>query len=198
MVKSRFARLLAVAGVAALAPLLGATSAHAATYIGTYALYNDTTGKCADLPNYGSNPLNTPVTQFNCTLGAADNQMWDLEYTRTVNGTPLYQFRNVKSNYCLDLPDYGSAPAGTRLSTYYCSSNPASDNQEWYLNDVTGHQDYEIVNYQDGLCLDVSGWARDGSDLANNLPLTVYPCYNSSWTGGYISGFDDHLWRLAS
>ncbi|MEV7394620.1 MULTISPECIES: RICIN domain-containing protein [unclassified Streptomyces] len=198
MPRARFARLLAVAGVAALMPLAGASSAHAATYVGIYALYNDTTGKCADLPNYGPNPLNTPVTQYNCTLGTADNQMWDLEYTRTDNGVRLYQFVNDKSGYCLDLPNYGSDPAGTKLYTYTCNSNPASDNQEWYFNDVTGNGDYEIVNDKDGLCLDVSGLAGDGTDLANNLPLTVYPCYNSSWTGGYISGYDDHLWKLAS
>ncbi|MDH6133027.1 hypothetical protein P3T37_002421 [Kitasatospora sp. MAA4] len=159
-------------------------------------MYNDTTGKCADLPNYGSNPPNSPVTQYNCNLGSGDNQMWDLQPTRVVNGTQLYEFVNDKSGLCMDLPNYGYEPAGTHVYIYGCNSNPAADNQEFYLNDVTGNGDYEVVNYDDGLCLDVAGWASDGSDRANGLPLTVYPCYNSAWTGGYIPGYDDHLWKL--
>jgi hypothetical protein len=29
--------------------------------------------------------------------------------------------------------------------------------------------------------------------MSNDLPLTVYPCYDPSWDGG---GYDDHLWTL--
>lgn len=135
------------------------------------------------------------MTQYNCNLGSGDNQMWDFQPTRVMNGTQLFEFVNDKSGLCMDLPNYGSDPAGTHVYTYYCNSNPAADNQEFYLNDVSGNGDYEVVNYSDGLCLDVSGWASNGSDLANNLPLTVYPCYNSSWANG---GYDDHLWELHS
>ncbi len=43
--------------------------------------------------------------------------MWNVEVTRYINGMPLYQFVNDKSGYCLDLPDYGTVPAGTPLCT---------------------------------------------------------------------------------
>ncbi|GAA2994808.1 hypothetical protein GCM10010519_30010 [Streptomyces lactacystinicus] len=191
------ARFLAAAGVAALLPLSFASNAHAATYLQTVALENVTTGKCADLPGYGWNPLDTRVGQYNCSYGVYDNQMWNLEQTRTVDGRPLYRFANAKSGYCLDLPDYGAAPAGAPVSVYTCNSDPANDNQEWYLVDVVGNGGYEIVNYRNGLCLDVAGWAGDGSDRANDLPLTVYPCYDSSWHGGVYDGYDDHIWRFA-
>jgi len=184
------ARFLAAAGVATLLPVAFASDAHAATSVGIYALYNNSTGKCADLPNFGWNPADTPVTQYTCTLGSGDNQMWDMQQTRTVNGLALFQFVNVKSGYCLDLPDYGAVPAGTRLSTYACSTDPAADNQEWYLNDVTLDGGYEIINYQDNLCLDVAGLARFGTDRADDLPLTVYTCYTTA------DGYDDHIWRF--
>jgi hypothetical protein len=62
---------------------------------------------------------------------------------------------------------------------------------------ANGGTGYEVINYKDGLCLDVSGWAglpgKVSADTANNLPLTVYPCYNSAWGN---NGYDDHLWEL--
>ncbi|MFE2175046.1 RICIN domain-containing protein [Kitasatospora sp. NPDC059462] len=189
-------RLLA-AGAAALLPFTFASDAHAATYLQTIALYNVTTAKCVDLPGYLWNPLDTPVSQYSCQTGRWDNQMWRLERTRTVDGRPLYQFANDKSGYCLDLPDYGAAPLGARVSVYTCNANPEYDNQEWYLVDVVGNGGYEVVNYKNGLCLDVAGWAGDLSDRANDLPLTVYTCYDSSWRGGVYDGYDDHVWRFA-
>ncbi|MFJ9609104.1 RICIN domain-containing protein [Kitasatospora sp. NPDC101176] len=196
MPRPRIARFLAAAGVAALLPLSFAADAHAATYLQTISLMNVTTMKCADLPGYGWNPVDTRVSQYPCRPGRDDNQMWRLERTRTVDGRALYQFANDKSGYCLDLPDYGAAPAGAPVTVYTCASDPATDNQEWYLVDVVGNGGYEIVNYKSGLCLDVAGWAGDGSDRADDLPLTAYPCYDSSWHGGVYEGYDDHIWRF--
>lgn len=147
---------------------------------------NSWTGQCADLPNYGAPSLNAPVNQYTCNDTTADNQLWYLVPTRTAGGYQLFEFVNAKGGLCLDLPNYGSDPIGTHVSVYTCNSNPANDNQEWYSPDGL-----QLINYKDGLCLDVSGWASDGSDQALNLPLTVYPCYNSAWANG---GFDDHLW----
>ncbi|GAA2117951.1 hypothetical protein GCM10009759_64810 [Kitasatospora saccharophila] len=107
----------------------------------------------------------------------------------------LYQFVDTKSGYCLDLPGYESATAGSRVSIYPCNSQPWNDNQEWYLEDATGNLEYEIVNYKNGLCLDVAGWAGDAGNKANDVPLTVYTCENGGW-GGDTPGYDDHLWRL--
>ncbi|MFE2109439.1 RICIN domain-containing protein [Kitasatospora sp. NPDC059463] len=192
---SRATRFLATAGVAALLPLAFASQAQAAVYIGNFALYNVSTGKCADLPGYGWNQPDSPVNQYGCALGTGDNQMWDVIETRLVNGLHLFKFVNSKSQYCLDLPGYGAAPTSSRLSVYTCAPDPETDNQEWYLVPVTGDGGNEIVNYKNGLCLDVWGLAADGSDRADDLPLTVYPCYNSSWGGG---GYDDHIWRFVN
>jgi hypothetical protein len=167
----------------------------------SYAIVNMWTGKCVDLPNYGSVGINTPVTQYDCnTSMSGDNQTYQFVYTRTVGSTPLYELRNDKSGLCLDLPNYGSNPAGTHVATYYCAANPAGDNQEFSLTNVydssSNYLGTLLQNYASGgLCLDVSNWASNGSDAANNLPLTIYPCYDSSWAN---YGFDDHLWGLLS
>ncbi|QUQ64836.1 RICIN domain-containing protein [Kutzneria sp. CA-103260] len=133
--------------------------------------------------------------QYYCNDTSADNQLWYLHPTRAVGSTQLYEFVNAKGGLCLDLPNYGSDPAGTHLSVYYCNSSPKDDNQEWELVDLTGNGDYLVVNFRDNLCLDVSGWASDNSDQALDVPLTVYPCYNGSWANG---GYDDHVWSLLS
>jgi hypothetical protein len=147
---------------------------------------------CADLPGYGWDPPNTPVNQYTCNGTSGDNQLWNVVDTRQASGHSLFELLNVASGQCLDPPDYGSNPAGTHLYIYYCNSNPANDNQEWF-SDTAPPNGLEIVNYKSGLCLDVSGWASNRSDEALNLPLTLYPCYNPSWAN---SGWDDHIWNL--
>jgi len=189
MPKPKFARLLAMAGVAALLPLASASNAHADSVVMTYLIYNVRTGKCVDLPSFGWNPVDTPVTQYTCAAGGGDNQMWFSHETRTVDGDPLYQLVNSASGLCLDLPSYGAAPAGSRVATYTCNSSPENDNQEWILDEV-GPGSYLIVNYKNKLCLDVSGDAYNGGDLANDLPLTVYYCQNLN------NDYDDHIWAF--
>ena len=106
---------------------------------------------------------------------------------------PLYYFQTYKGGWCLDPPGYGADPAGSHLDVYPCQyGNPGADNQEWRIQGVYA-DGYEIINAQSGLCLDVSGWLSNSSDTANNLPLTLYPCYNSSWDG---NGYDDHIWSF--
>ncbi|MFI6597253.1 RICIN domain-containing protein [Nonomuraea sp. NPDC050536] len=202
-------RFLAVGVLTALTPITSAVSAHAASStISTvgFAFYNEATGRCADLPNYGSNPINTPVTQYsvipgNCTVGSGDNQTWDLRHTRDVNDLPLWEFVNLASDLCMDVPNFGDNPAGTRVSIFKCAQDhPELDNQEFYLTRVTQFG-YLIVNWKSHLCLDVSGWASDGSDRANNLPLTLYNCAvppsDPHYYGGSVPGYDDHLWQLS-
>ena len=176
---------------------------------GSQVFENNVTGLCMDLPNYGAVGPNTAVSQYYCnTSESGDNQDWHLVPTRSVNGTQLYEIVNDKSNLCLDLPNYGSDAAGTHLYVYYCNSNPANDNQEWSVWTIssggqavgTAFENFKssgsaIVNpFNGGECLDVSGWASDGSDFAENLPLTIYGCYNGSWGNG---GWDDHLWNFS-
>lgn len=171
----------------------------------SFALGNTWTGLCMDLPNYGSVGVNTPLSQYGCnTSESGDNQDWHTVTTHSVDGRELFQFVNDKSNLCLDLPNYGSEPPGTQLYTYYC--NTSNDNQEWYADDAFYNGIYigtVFLNFKSsgsaivdprvgGQCLDVSGWASDGSDLAPNLPLTIYNCFDPSWAN---YGFDDHLWE---
>jgi hypothetical protein len=145
-------------------------------------------------------PVNTAVWQDTCYNGVGDNQEWGMLDTRVVDGLQLFVLVNAKSQPCLDLPGCGDAPSGGAVSIYTCNSNSANDNQEWclvqYSNVPSG--DYAIVNYKDGLCLDVKGWASSGSDMRGETPLDVFPCTGDSdpWLGGPCPGYDDHLWTL--
>lgn len=196
-------RILTVLAAVALPLALSSVPAHAADTADPIVFQNEWEGKCADLPYYGSPAVDAPVTQYNCNFTTSDNQIWYFQQTRTVGSTQLYRFQLYKGGQCLDLPNYGAEPAGTHLEVYPCASNPANDNQEWYLRYVSnaenGGTGYEVINYKDGLCLDVSGLAGQpgeaSSDTANNLPLTVYPCYNASWGN---NGYDDHVWDLVA
>jgi hypothetical protein len=203
-------RAAAAAALAAGALLASQTAAMAATGpqgmstsavnlpTGPVSLFNQSTGKCADLSGGGWNPPNTLVQQWHCDFSSNDNMQYYVVPTRTVDGPlgplSLVEFINIKSGQCLDLPGGGSVPATTQVSIYPCAGDPAQDNQEWYLND-TGTGNYEIVNYKDNLCLDAAGWASDGSDQGDGKQLTVYPCYSQAWANG---GYDDHLWNLRS
>jgi hypothetical protein len=196
MLKCHIKRILPILGVLAIVPISIPANAGAATGdaiapdYSLAVLFNTWTGKCADLPGYDVSSLNAPVTQYTCDSTSADNQLWHTTPTRSVNGIQLYEFVNAKGGLRLDLPDYGSDPARTHLYVYYCNAVPANDNQEWYLQSVPGSVGYLVRSYKDGLCLDASGHASDGSDLANGLPLTAYSCFNSSWANG---GYDDHI-----
>ncbi|WP_194908434.1 RICIN domain-containing protein [Catenulispora rubra] len=195
-------RLPVLAAVVGLA--LSATSPASASTT-TFTLVNAQTGYCADLPGAYAPTLNDQLQQHDCIWGSGDNQMWYLQQVGTAaNGTiPLYWIRNTLStppaggNLCLDLPGYGSDPAGTSVYTYNCTTPAGNDNQEWeVLPVITSGGTYlgsEIRNYSDGLCLDVAGWASDGSDQVDDAKLTVYTCSNQAWAD---HGFDDHLWYM--
>lgn len=200
MASRKFVHLLAVAGIAALAPLTGSTSAIAATSAGNYELYNQYTDQCADVPGYGADASGSPVNQYDCNNDqSADNQQWGMLNTRVVGGNQLFVLVNVKSQLCMDLPGYGSVPNGADVSLYACNSNSADDNQEWYRQEIIPNA-WLIVNYKNpDLCLDVAGWAHDDSDMAPNARLTAYTCdgpaSDSNWDG-YVAGYDDHLWAF--
>ena len=89
--------------------LLGISGAPAnALAPGPVILYNFTTGKCADLPGYGTPKMNDPVTQYNCNFSAVgDNQAWDMVQVGN-NGYRLYYFQTDKGGWCLDPPGYGA------------------------------------------------------------------------------------------
>lgn len=198
MASHKLARLLAVAGIAALVPLTGASSAQAATSAGNWVLYNQYTDQCADVAGTGADGGDTPVWQDECAYSqSGDNQVWGMENTRSVSGHQLFVLVNVKSQLCMDLPGTGSPANGTAVVLDTCASNSADDNQEWYRTEVIPNA-WLIVNYKNpNLCLDVSGWAYNDTDMANRAALTVYTCSgpasDPTWDG-YVAGYDDHLW----
>ncbi len=205
MASRKLVRRLAVLGITTVLPLTLMPSAHAMD-AGNYYLNNDWTGQCADLPGTDAVTSGTGVIQDTCLYnGSSDNQEFGLLTTRNINGTQLYEFVNVKSQLCLDLPGTGSDAPGTAVSLSTCNPNQAADNQEWYLDSFDGGLDQDlIVNYASGECLDVKGWASlgtaTGSDWFNRQPLTIYTCSGSGspWGGSYEDGtfWDDHVWNL--
>ncbi|WP_180357003.1 RICIN domain-containing protein [Streptomyces sp. TLI_146] len=170
------------------------TQAQARTAAGTAVnFYNVATGWCVDLPNYGAT-YNSNVYQYPCDYTSADNQQWELVPTRSVNvgGTlqDLFLIRNVKSRQCMDLPSTGDNPATTPVWMHNCISS--GDNQEWFV--MPGNSGgWYYVNLASNKCLDVPGWAHDGTDRGNGSPLTIYPCWHEGWAW---DGADDHLWIL--
>ena len=181
--------------LAGVAGLLGAPGGPAKAGVTAWVFDNYYTGKCMDLPGYGTPHMNEPVTQYNCNFSAiGDNQAWYFNQVGTDgSGNPLYLLQTYKGGWCLDPPGYGADPAGTHLQVYPCTyGNPSADNQEFYFRTVYADGAFEIINAKSGLCLDVSGWLSNGTDQANDLPLTLYTCQNSSWAG---NGYDDHLWQ---
>ncbi|OAR22806.1 hypothetical protein A8W25_24860 [Streptomyces sp. ERV7] len=155
--------------------------------------YNVATEWCADLPNYGAT-YNSYVYQHACDYTSGDNQQWEIVPTRSVDvgGTrqDLFLIRNVKSRQCMDLPGSGANPATTPIWMHKCIAT--DDNQEWFF--MPGNSGgWYYVNLAANMCLDVPGWARDGSDKGNPNPLTIYPCWDKDWA---FDGADDHLWIL--
>ncbi|MFI1172838.1 RICIN domain-containing protein [Streptomyces melanogenes] len=154
--------------------------APAATTYGPYLVKNVVTGKCIDLPNYGAGAVNGPVNEYTCNGTSGDNQLFYWDYVgNSSNGYPLYNLRNAKDNLCLDVPNYGSVNAGTKVSEYYCNQT-TGDNQLY--GRVDRSDGFWLVNLASGLCLDVDG-VRTGGD---NARLTLY----------YCSDNDDHHWTI--
>ncbi|MGQ4390420.1 RICIN domain-containing protein [Streptomyces sp. SAS_270] len=191
MSRRRLFQVLNGAAAAVLSVVFVVQPAHAASPV---VLTNTSTWKCADLPGTGAVPAGTPVAQYKCINSYDDNQQWTLVPTRTIGDTNYYEIVNVQSRQCLDLPGYRQVAATTRVSTYWCNWVPDNDNQEWGLGGARGRDgQYFIINYKSGLCLDVAGWVSDGSDQANEQPLTVFDCWRPGWGN---DGADDHYWSL--
>ncbi|MFJ8043504.1 RICIN domain-containing protein [Kitasatospora sp. NPDC096147] len=168
------------AALAALALGTAPTADAAGMSFGPYALRNLATGKCADLPGYGPGRADGPVNQYDCNRTTADNQLFRLDYLSSDYGSWTFTVRNTKDNLCLDVPDYGPVPAGTRVSEYVCDGS-GLDNQQFRLVARSTGGSW-IVNVASGLCLDVDGVRTGGNDAR----LTLYPC----------SDADDHAWEL--
>jgi Ricin-type beta-trefoil lectin domain-like len=190
--------LLLVAVPTAVLKPTAAYADPAPTSYADYIIQNVETAQCVDVPYYSYPSPNDPVHQYTCTAPpTADNQRWYLQPTRMASGHQLYWIRNTLGSQCLDPPGYGVPALSTGLDVYFCTSPSTSDNQEWWLRYLGSEPGrplipmYAIVNYVSGLCLDVWGYALDGSDRAPDLPLTLYTCYTVS---GGQEDWDDHQW----
>ncbi|QKW09309.1 ricin-type beta-trefoil lectin domain protein [Streptomyces sp. NA04227] len=147
-------------------------------------LRNTTTKLCAELPGFDKGEINGPVQQSVCDETDKDNQLWNLEvkYPKLgPGGTALFQIRNVKDEFCMDLGEYDGRPAGTKIAEFTCDGTTA-DNQLWWIEKQESG-DYWIRNYaSNNKCLGVEG----KSDGVVNTPLNIAECANS----------DDHEWKI--
>ncbi|MEU0964248.1 RICIN domain-containing protein [Streptomyces sp. NPDC005917] len=88
---------------------------------------------CMDMPDYGSAPLSTPITEYTCDGTKADNQLWWID--KQPSGD--YWIRNFASdNLCLDVAGYSTGGNDTNLTLYHCSN---TDDQEWRIVRPSGH-----------------------------------------------------------
>ncbi|MDT0613850.1 RICIN domain-containing protein [Streptomyces lancefieldiae] len=82
---------------------------------------------CMDLPNKGSNPYTTPVTEFPCAGTTEDNQLWWVEKQES----GAYWIRNFASNNaCLDVAGSAVEVVDAKLVIFDCSG---SDDAEWEI-----------------------------------------------------------------
>jgi hypothetical protein len=153
----------------ALSPAAARAKANAASHATRVLIRNVTTRLCADIPGNGNGASDGPVNQFDRNGSAVDNQLWDLEVASTSggpNGASLFVIKNHKDGLCMDLPNYGPEPAGTKIEEFACNST-TKDNQLWWL-DPRPDGTYWIRDDSSGMCLDLPGvgTARDDARLA--------------------------------
>ena len=163
------ASVLALAGVAMAAT---PASANQNGTLAAYQLFNFGSNLCADLPGYGPGVPDGPVNMWDCRP-YGDNQLWT--YARTRIATPnIYQIRNSSDGMCLDLPDYGSVPAGTPVTEYPCATRPIEDNQEWFFFESETSGRITIQNVQSRLCLSGLGAPGDRVRVAECVDGDAY------------------------
>ncbi|MGW5086736.1 RICIN domain-containing protein [Streptomyces coelicoflavus] len=135
-------------------------------------LRNTTSHMCAELPGREKGELDGPVQQAVCDDTDGDNQIWDLEVKYEKGGpggAALFQIRNIKDKYCMDLPYHGAAAVGTPVTEFTCDSTTANDNQLWWV-DKQESGAYWIRNFSSNQkCLGVEG--ANGGALFSKMVL---------------------------
>ncbi|MGW0219602.1 RICIN domain-containing protein, partial [Streptomyces tendae] len=148
-------------------------------------LRNTTSNMCAELPGREKGQLDGPVQQAVCDDTDGDNQIWDLEVKYEKGGpggAALFQIRNIKDKFCMDLPYHGAAAVGTPVTEFTCDSTTATDNQLWWI-DKQESGDYWIRNFSSNQkCLGVEG--ANGGALFSKMVLDN------------CSNVDDQEWKI--
>ncbi|MFA3876658.1 RICIN domain-containing protein [Streptomyces sp. MMCC 100] len=148
-------------------------------------LRNTTSHMCAELPGREKGELDGPVQQAVCDDTDGDNQIWDLEVKYEKGGpggAPLFQIRNIKDKFCMDLPYHGAAAVGTPVSEFTCDSTTAADNQLWWAEKQESGA-YWIRNFSSNQkCLGVEG--ANGGALFSKMVLDN------------CSNVDDQEWEI--
>ncbi|MFH8463921.1 RICIN domain-containing protein [Streptomyces sp. NPDC017991] len=147
-------------------------------------LRNTSTKRCADVPGEGKGKKDGRVQQFTCDERTDDNQLWDLEvrYPKLGPGdTALFQIRNVKDQFCMDLPGTGPQSIHAAISEADCVGT-TDDNQLWWA-DKQDNGSYWIRNFASkNLCLEVGG----NSPSTDEVRLLIFHCTNT----------DDQEWQI--
>ncbi|WP_405739548.1 ricin-type beta-trefoil lectin domain protein [Streptomyces sp. NBC_01525] len=145
-------------------------------------LRNGTTQKCVDLPGNDRGSAGGPVWQYACNENPSeDNQVWTFEVLQQGKGAgpggrDLFQVKNVRDGYCLDLPSRDPQGKGTHIIESGCRGQ-RDGNQGWWVEKIPASGMYWIHNYNSaGLCLDVEGYHSRNEDMADRLPLTLFDC----------------------
>lgn len=139
-----------------------------------YAIANLRTGLCAREVPPGD--LDGPVDQVVCNASRGEPGYYHQRWSFIQTGGSGFLIRNMATGLCLDLPYYGSVPAGTKVTGFTCATT--SDNQTFTR--VTRANGYWFVNWPSQLCLDVDGFGTGGV----GAELTLWPCTDD----------DDHNW----
>ncbi len=148
-------------------------------------LRNTTSRMCAELPGREKGELDGPVQQAVCDDTDGDNQIWNLEVRfekAGPGGADLFQIRNIKDKYCMDLPDHVSAAVGTPVTEFHCDNEIPTDNQVWWI-DKQESGAYWIRNFASNQkCLGVDG--ANGGALFSKMVLDD------------CSNIDDQEWEI--
>jgi hypothetical protein len=118
---------------------------------------------------------------------------------QTFGGASHVLLRDLGTNLCADLPDYGAGKSGLKVEQFTCLPG-SGDNQMWTLKvsgsakGPGGARVFTVSNDKDGLCMDIPNYAGEPAGTA----VSEYRCDsttsdNQLW---YLAPVDAHHYRL--
>jgi len=122
------------------------------------ALLNAGSGRCLDDTNGSTTPNAVQMQIYTCS--GASNQNWTYSSSTT-------QITNGLAGLCLKVKSNGTSP-GTPAVIDTCTSGWGSEEFKFVSTTFTGGSTgYEIVNHNNGMCLDVSGGGTGNGTLVD-------------------------------